>query len=607
MASREEIQKLVESTDIVALVSEYVTLEKYGKNYKGLCPFHHEDTPSFVVNQEKKIAHCFGCGGGGDPIKFLMQIENLEYIHAIQKLAEKNGVKLSNTQVNNKPNPLTKYYQIMQTAQSFYAKYLENTKEGLEAIQYLNKRGLDVDTIKVFGIGLAPSNNNSLYQVLKESNYLELDMSDVALIDKNDRGYYDLFTKRIMFPVCNENGNVVAFSGRIFNSTDKNQAKYVNSRETIIFKKKDVLFNLNLAKGEILKKKRVILHEGQMDVIASYRSGLKEAVCSMGTAFSLEQAKMLKKYTNHAIICFDGDKAGIKASLKAINIFQSLNFTVHLVLLPNGSDPDEYVLNYGTEEYAKYFESNMIDANTYVFEQSILNKNFNDDTVRQSVKEEVFSLLSKINSQTTIEDFLGKLALKLNVSLDALKVDYQTYYNNINTFRNVEDVKTPIIYDEPIIAKPVNEETWNSICELRLIAYARVSKEKALYIDKMLEKKMDALSNENQMLWIKLINNYYENFEEFNEGYFIRLLTQSEYEHYQKIMEVLSRSVIKYNDEDLDKCLEALDIVQNNVQRKKMSNNINQSEDLSEQTYILSELFKKRKQKENMKKSRKNS
>lgn len=165
MASNQEIQNVIDSTDIVSLVSEYIQLEKRGKNYTGLCPFHHEDTPSFVVNQEKKLAHCFGCGGGGNPIKFLMQIENIDFATALSRLAKRNGIELSGYQENVRSNPFTKYYQIMQTAQSFYKKYLENTDLGREAVSYLYKRGLNDETIKMFGIGLAPQSRDSLYQV----------------------------------------------------------------------------------------------------------------------------------------------------------------------------------------------------------------------------------------------------------------------------------------------------------------------------------------------------------------------------------------------------------------------------------------------------------
>jgi len=599
MASKQELEQIVDATDIVSLVSEYVKLVRQGKNYKGLCPFHNEDTPSFVVNQEKKIAHCFGCGGGGDPIKFLMQIENIEVKDAVNRLAERAGIKISGYAINSKPNPLTKYYQIMQQAQAFYKKYLENTDKGVEAINYLYKRGLDDETIKMFGVGLSPNEHNFLYQVLKESNILELDMSDLALIDKNEKGYYDLFTKRIMFPICNESGNVIGFSGRIFNSDDKNQPKYVNSRETILFKKKDVLFNLNLAKGDILKKKRVILHEGQMDVIASYRSGLKEAVCTLGTALSIEQANILRKYTNHAVICYDGDKAGINASLKAIKVFQNAGFIVHLVLLPNGSDPDEYVLNNGIDAYKNYFESHMIDANTYIFEQAILNKNLNDETIVDSVKSEIFGMIYSANSKTTEESFLAKLSEKLKVSYQAISNDFQSYCNTHQRPKRVEKYDD-YENDYETLEKPINKSKLDFRYETRLFMYAKSSRDKALYIDKLLLNKMDALSNDSRNLWIKLINDYYEHYEEFNETLFISMLDANCFAYYATITETLKKDKAPYNDSDLNCCIEHLNSTIYDRHNEKLNADFRKTDSEIEQSNIVSLRFENKNKKDKL-------
>lgn len=606
MATKQEIQNVIDATDIVSLVSEYLPLEKQGKNYKGLCPFHHEDTPSFVVSPDKKLAHCFGCGGGGDPIKFVMQIENIEYHKAISKLALRAGIKLSDNDSYNKTNPLAKYHKIMETAVTFYKKYLDNTTEGLEAKEYLKQRGIDDEIIKAFNIGLSASNYNSLYNVLKESNYLELDMLDVGLVDKNEKDYYDLFNKRIMFPIYDENNNPIGFSGRIFRGED-NQPKYVNTRETVLFKKRDVLFNLNQAKGEILKRKRVILHEGQMDVIASYKSGLKEAICTMGTALSLEQAKILKKYTNHAIICYDGDKAGINASLKAINIFNSLGFKVHLCLLPNKMDPDEYVLKHGSEEYVKFFENNLIDSYQYIFEQAFIDKNLTDETVVDAIKNQIFGMLASSKSSTIIEQYLKKLALRLNVSLDSLNTDFQKHYTINKRVNNVEDYYEPNNLENSLgqyeEAKPVVEK-WNPSCELRLFMYARASKEKAKYIDKVLEDRMDALDSKNQNLWSALVNHYYERFDKFSENDFIRILSVDDYAQYQYVLEKLRYDKIPYSDENLNECLEKLKEINLKNRNQKLQQKLSQKEDTLEKLKIIQEKFRNKKQQINLSNTR---
>lgn len=602
MASKTEIQNVIDSTDIVSLVSEYVKLDKQGKNYKGLCPFHHEDTPSFIVSPEKKYAKCFGCGNGGNPIDFLIKIENIDFNTALHKLAKKNGIKLSDSGFTEKANPLMKYYQIMNTSLAFYQKYLENTKEGLEALEYMHKRGLDDETIRMFGIGLAPSNHDSLYQVLKDAGYLELDMIDVALVDKGQFGYYDLFTKRIMFPIKNEIGNVIGYSGRIFNNTDKNQPKYVNSRETILFKKHDVLYNLNLAKSEIQKKKRVILHEGQMDVIASFRSGLKEAICTMGTALSIDQINVLKKYTNHAIICYDNDKAGINASLKAIELFQKAGFLVHLVLLPEGiKDADEFVLSKGSEEYVKYFESNIVDSYTYIFNQAFINKNLNDSEAVLQIKNQIFEMIYISKTKTNEELYLNKLSEKLNCSFDAIYSDYVSYCNINHREKTVEEYnKNNYNYFENYSPKNIKKESFLSPCEMRLFMYARASKEKALFIDRMLIDRIEAMSSSAQKLWIALINTYYENFDEFEEGKFVKILDTENFQYYCKIVELLSKDKVPYSDEDLNDCLEKLKRNKIDIDNDELNDRIKRTDDISKRVLSVEMKFKNIKKKEKL-------
>ena len=608
MANQQDIKHIIDSTDITALVSKYVKLEKQGKNYKGLCPFHSEDTPSFVVSPEKKVAHCFGCGGGGNPINFLMQIENLPYIDAVKKLADFNGIEFKGYVEDKKTNSLSKYYKIMQTATNFYKKYLLNTKDGLEAINYLNKRGIDEETIKMFGIGLSPHSGDTIYKVLKDSNYLELDMTDVGLIDKNKVGYYDLFFDRIMFPIFDEMGNPIAFSGRIYYDAEKNISKYVNTRDTVIFNKGDVLFNLHLAKGEILKKKRFILHEGQMDVIASYKSGLKEAVCTLGTALTYNQAKTLQKYANHAIICYDGDSAGIKASKKAINIFKSLGFKIHLVLLPDGMDPDEFTSKNGQDAYVDYFENNMIDSTQYLYEVAVNNKNFNDSTVVEAVKHEVFDLLFSSSSKTEQEDYLLKLSQAISSSYEALYKDFEYYCNTHRVSNDVDyypiddNISYPI--DNKVSTpKKIKGKKWNK-CEIRLFMYARSSKEEALYIDNILMDRMDALTEESQRLWIALINEYYVNYNVFDEGIFIKMLSQEDVDYYLEILEALRFDVEPYSESDRNECLLKLKELKYDARIKQYKEILNNTSDPTEKSRIIDKTIELKRKKNQLIKAR---
>lgn len=591
MPTQDEINRVIESTDMVDLVSPFVNLIKQGKSYKGLCPFHNEDTPSFVVSQEKHIAHCFGCGKGGNPINFLMQIKQISFNEALNELAQKNGIKLTNAVQTKKTQDYSKYYEMMHIASKFYEKNLTTTKSGLEALDYLHKRGLNDETIKMFKIGLAPFGNNALYQVLKDSNYLELDMIDIGLINHNEKGYYDLFSKRIMFPISDEMGNIIGFSGRIFNNSDPNQPKYVNTKETFLYRKGSVLYHLDLAKSEILRKKRVILHEGQMDVIQATIAGYPEAVCSMGTALTEAQASTLKKYATQAIICFDGDKAGVQASKKAISIFKRVGMNVHLVLLPNGMDPDEYIQKYGKEEYQKYFDSHILDEQQYYFETAFLNKDLNDYNDLELLKREVFDIISNQMSQTAKETYMARLAERLKISVSALAADY-------NSYCNITPVKEYVEFDpyEPEISineeiKPITNQ-FKRIYELRLLMYARTSIEKALFIDSRINQYIDGMSSENRSLWIKLIDIYYNRYQNFDDNTFCSLLTEEEMNTYYSNMESLRNTNDPYSDQDLELCIEKIKEMNEKAKQDNESSKILNNSDEEVIKRSLAEKFK---------------
>ena len=543
------------------------------------------------------MAHCFGCNAGGSPLSFLQKIENIDFPTALEKLAKFNGIPF---EAHSKPKlnqGLTKYFKIMQIAVNFYKKNFDSTEEGLKAKNYLYNRGLDDQTIEDFKIGLSPKPGDTLYQVLKASDVLELDMSDIGLIDKSNNRYYDLFSNRIMFPIYNEDGNPIGFSARIYNSNDKNNPKYINSRETILYKKANVIFNLQNAKSNIMKNKRVILHEGQMDVIASYRSGLKEAICTMGTALSVNQAKLLQKYANHAIICYDGDKAGINASLKAINIFKSLGFIIHLVLLPDGMDPDEYVLKYGIEKYKEYFLSNLLDENQYRLKVFTANKNFNDINEVNEVKNNCFGMIAQMESQIEQEDYLKQLSKILDISFDAINADYNNFRESIvldsvidaNTNRSENYAELPFVegYNPP---KEIKK--WYKMYEARLFGYARSSKSTALYIDGILADRMEAMSLEGQNLWVRLINSFYFTLDYFDEAVFLKMLSSSEAEYYFNILEMLSKDKTPYTDDDLMDCLQKLKEDTYKVMNQALKSRILESTDATKKSRLLDEMFK---------------
>lgn len=550
MAFDEQIQEVIDKTDMVELVGEFVQLEKNGANYKGLCPFHSENTPSFVVSPTKKLATCFGCNITLDPIRFIQKIKNLDYKDALAYTAGKAGVKINIKSSNSNKTNYDKYYKIMEDASLFYIKNLHETKGGLEALEYLHKRGLSDEIIKKFNIGLSPS-SGVMADVLKELGHFELDISNVGIIKANDdaKGFHDIFVRRIMFPIKDEEGHIVAFSGRIYKESDALSAKYVNSPESIIFKKHLNLFNLSDAISFIRKMGRLILHEGQMDVIASCRAGFNEAVCSLGTALTKEQCLLIKKYCKNVVICYDSDNAGIKASIRAYELLKENGIEAKFVILDGAKDPDEYILKNGIDKYREYIESHIISLIEYKYIVLTKDKNFDDVDVIENSKKALFKALIVEKSHTLVELYLKKFSTISNVSYPSLLIDYNNFAN-INT----SEVKNDVI--------KTNKTTYNILnkyqqAELRLFKYACINKEKALYIDSCID--IDGFDKIHKKIWAELIDNYYSYFDEFNSDKFLNMLSGiSEcFDTFVLDNKILENQIkIKYTESDLKKCID---------------------------------------------------
>ena len=584
-------KEIIEATDIVSLVSKYVNLKKQGANYVGLCPFHHDTNPSFFVNPEKKICKCFSCGEGGDALSFLEKIENIPYKEALNKLAQFNGIVLDN--VVEKKNPYDKYYEALENAIDYFHKNLLYTDNGDKALEYLTKRGIDKDIIKIFSIGLSPDIGSTLHDALLKIDISDSTMEEVGLASLKNGKYYDYFTKRIMFPIYDENNKPVGFSARIFNG-EKNEPKYINTKDTPIYQKNSIWFNLNKAIPEIRKKNRAIIHEGQMDVIASYRSGLKEAICSMGTALNPNQVNLLKKYTNNVILCYDSDNAGMNAAKKSQEIFKMAGFNVHLVFLDGVKDPDEYVLKNGTEAYLDYFENNIVSYLEYVFHTVFLNKNLEDTIVLKAIEEEIFSELRKESSFVIKEDYLKKLASLLKTSYEAVSSDFNSYLNtHVGIFNKEPSVEKEDIKEPELI----KNDPWYSLAELRLIIYARERKEDAKYINDKLSTALNGVCINTQNLLIKIIDGYYAYNDEFEEQRLIKYLDEDNLAYYIKISKFLKNDKAIYNKNDLEKCInKVIDISYTNKLESIQRRLNNASEDKKDELY--DKMFKLRKEHE---------
>lgn len=414
MVSNSKIDEILSSTSITDVVSEYVELEKKGKNYVGLCPFHADSNPSMTVSEEKGIYKCFSCGAGGNAVKFVQDFEQISFQEALQKVAAKSGID-----VEVRVSRYSKYYKINSEAMKFYEVYLHGSSEGKNAKAYLNARGLSDETIKRFHIGLAPK-KHLLAKALLDKGFEELDLLQASIVNKYDDRLVDVFTNRIIFPITDKDSNVVGFSGRIYEQDDTG-AKYVNTAESAIFKKSELLYHLDEAKKEHRLTDRIVLMEGYMDVIAAFNANVKDAVATMGTAFTKEHAATLKKITKRVTICFDGDTAGQNAAIKSLAALDG--FEVKIVTLPDKLDPDEYIKTYNAESFVEMV-NNATDALTFQYDYYLSQTDKNDRNSLERFKQAVFGLIQN-KSNVQIEFYLNKLAQTLDVSFYSIKDDFK--------------------------------------------------------------------------------------------------------------------------------------------------------------------------------------
>ncbi|MCK5457950.1 MAG: DNA primase, partial [Melioribacteraceae bacterium] len=354
-----QIEEIKTNTDIVDLVSGYVQLRKRGKNYIGLCPFHTEKTPSFTVSPEKQIYHCFGCHAGGNAYKFLMEYKNISFVESVQELAENLGIKIEQDAApnNEEKSEFEELYEINIVAAKYFSNNLLNSPNGEIGRNYFKDRQIKPQTNKIFGLGYSLPEWDALFNHLKNNQVNLSQAKDLGLIDaKNDGSYYDKYRGRTMFPIFSPNGRVIAFGGRVMNKDEKT-AKYINSPESKIYSKRKTLYGLYHSKEEIRRLDKAILVEGYMDVISLFQNGVKNVVASSGTALTDEQVQLLSRFTKNIVVLFDADPAGQKAATRSIEILLKAGFDVKLITLPNGEDPDSYIINFGTEEFNKQIEN----------------------------------------------------------------------------------------------------------------------------------------------------------------------------------------------------------------------------------------------------------
>ncbi len=355
-----QVEHVKSAADVVKIVGDYVKLRKAGANYVGLCPFHQEKTPSFAVHPVKQIFHCFGCGAGGDVFKFVMLIENLTFPEALRRVAEKVGIRLKEQEfdetADSKARERTALYKIHDAAAKYFAAQLGGTSEGRAARAYLADRGLSDEIVGRFRVGFAPSDGQSLTRTLQEAGFklLELEKSGLVLRDAERQRSFDRFRRRVIFPISNESGKVVAFGGRALGD---DMPKYLNSPETPIYAKSRTLYHLDRAAQAIRKLDYVILVEGYMDCIAVASSGVENVVASCGTSLTESQIRLLTRYTRRVIVNYDPDSAGVAATERSLNLLLEEGFEAKVLALPGGLDPDSFIRKQGAAAYKELLAS----------------------------------------------------------------------------------------------------------------------------------------------------------------------------------------------------------------------------------------------------------
>lgn len=409
--------------NIVDVISPRVDLKKTGQNYKGLCPFHGEKTPSFIVSESKQIFKCFGCGEGGNAISFVMKSENLDFLTAIESLADRFAIDLepyrnkdfSQGQAINRKA----LYELNRQAAYFY---MDNLKNNEEARSYLLDRGLSEKTIISYGLGFAPDSWHSLYNLIGK----DLDskrMEDSGLFGQGARGPYDRFRDRIIFPIVDLRRRVIGFGARTMDP--EGIPKYLNTADTPVFNKSYHLYGLNIAKDYRGPEKRIILVEGYMDVISLFDKGVGNAVASLGTAFTLEQGRLLERYCDELFILYDGDSAGIQATKRALEILDEVSLDVRVVTLPGGQDPDDYISAQGKEKFLDYIDKNNYDSFEYRIRDLEKNHDLDSMAGKAIFLEEVGVLLNKIKSHGKQDLYLRYVADLVGISAGDLKKDIE--------------------------------------------------------------------------------------------------------------------------------------------------------------------------------------
>ena len=416
------------SSDIVAVVSDYVRLKKQGINYVGLCPFHTEKTPSFMVSGDKQIFRCFGCGEGGNVFSFIMKWEKMNFPEAVRFLANRAGVIIpeeDNPEKSARMKIFNEAFEINELVKDFYRYILLNHKIAGDARDYLKRRGLSGETVDKFQIGFAPPSWDGLLKFLEKKGYAPEKLEKLGLIlarNKGKPGFYDRFRNRIMFPIWDIRGKIAGFGGRVL---DDSVPKYLNSPETILFNKSHILYGINKAAESIRRLDQVIIAEGYLDVITCHQAGITNVVASLGTAFTREQGKLLLRYTREVIMAYDADAAGVNATMRGWQLLDDLGCRVKVVSIPDGKDPDDFIKIHGAKEFLRIIKESAQTLSEYKTDRAMEKHDILTLEGKFKIANEVIPSIRNLSNEIEKDEAVMKLAKRLHLSPEAIKAEVE--------------------------------------------------------------------------------------------------------------------------------------------------------------------------------------
>lgn len=427
----EFLDRLRSESDIVAVISDYVPLKKKGRNYWGCCPFHQENTPSFSVSPEKGFFYCFGCQSGGNVFSFLMKVENIAFMDAVRLLAQKMNIPIPERQKTPeqiaREKEMAELGYVLRLARDFFHSCLVRTSYGKEGLAYLKKRGITDEMIETFSLGFAPNAWSKLTDAFKRRGISEKTLITVGLAVENERKHsvYDRFRNRVMFPICDLKGRVCGFGGRVL---DDSQPKYLNSSESLVFNKRQILFGYDTAYQAIKQSGQAIVMEGYMDVLSARKYGIHNTVASLGTAFTPAHAKLLKKAANEIVFSYDSDRAGQNATDRALQIVRELGMSLRVLTIPDGKDPDEFLSKHGKEAFDKLVE-NAFTYLEYRFQQILAETDYSNLQGKVNVVSRVVELLAGSNNAVETNVYIARTAEVLAIDESSVRSELYKYLN----------------------------------------------------------------------------------------------------------------------------------------------------------------------------------